>query len=249
MMMFYILDSNLCYLILFVLVSFVAGYAAGSKSRRHYALLKKELRQKDMQAARFKMNTHFVYNCLNAISNLIAQEKTLDAMKGVSDFAFLNRFYLDAYSKPLISLELEIQFLRAYVALQNLRFKNSVVFKVVLRHGLQASVTYLPPMLLQPLVENSIMHGFVNSLEKIPSREIVLKAEKVGERLVLTCKDNGCGFDVTNTPATSHGLSLIRELLDLAGMNGALEIASVPGAGTTAIMSFNYTTFNIKNSL
>jgi sensor histidine kinase YesM len=195
------------------------------------------------------MNTHFVYNCLNAITGLIVQDKSVEALKAISDFSSLNRFYLESYSKQRVTLETEFTFLSRYVSLQNLRFGNAVAFVVQVSSGLDARTVVLPSMLIQPLIENSLIHGFHRSDTLPHEPQIELLVDKVGKHLIITCKDNGCGFDVSRRSTGSLGLQLIKAQLALVDPGATLDISSAPGKGTTATLTFTYVSLNGYNLL
>ena len=115
-----------------------------------------ELEQK---ALRLQMNPHFLFNCLNSIKGLIAEDKPEEAKIYLSKFAKLMRSMLDHSMESFISLENEITGLRMYADLEKLSHEDAFDFNVQLDVEIDPSFIQIPPMLVQPFVENAILHG------------------------------------------------------------------------------------------
>ena len=117
-----------------------------------------ELEQK---ALRLQMNPHFLFNCLNSIKGLIAEEKPEEAKIYLSKFAKLMRSILDHSMDAFISLENEITGLRMYAELEKLSHEDVFDFNIEVDAGIDPSSIQIAPMLVQPFVENAILHGMV----------------------------------------------------------------------------------------
>ena len=124
-------------------------------------LLQKNLEDKlqDTQLAALKaqMNPHFVGNAINAVQNLILQEKKEDALHYLNDFSKLTRHALENSKKETISLKEEVEFLEHYFHLEQLRYPNKFDFEITIDQSIDdPCYERIPPMMVQPFVENAI---------------------------------------------------------------------------------------------
>ncbi len=140
---------------------------------------------------RLQMNPHFIFNSLTAIQNYIYTHKTQQAGEYLSDFSKLIRHILDNSRHEYISLEKEIETMRLYVQLQQLRFKKGFDFEVVVDENLLPDITYVPPMLAQPFIENAIEHGLMTLNGK---GKISVKYTLTGKLIRFELNDNGIGL-------------------------------------------------------
>ena len=153
--------------------------------------LQKELAEYEQKALHLQMNPHFVFNCLGSISSFIVQNGTDSAIKYLSKFSKLMRLTLEYSKESLIPIDKEMESLQNYLELEQLRFNNVFEFKVSKSNDIEDDMA-IPPLLLQPFVENAIIHGL------IPKKEngiisIDFSIEK--NNLVCTILDNGIGFE------------------------------------------------------
>jgi len=152
--------------------------------------LQKELAEYEQKALHLQMNPHFVFNCLGSISSFIVQNGTHSAVKYLAKFSKLMRLTLEYSKKSLIPIDKEIQSLQNYLELEQLRFNNKFSFAITKDDSIEDDLA-LPPLLLQPFVENAIIHGV------IPSKEIGSIAIEFGtdaHNLICTITDNGIGY-------------------------------------------------------
>ena len=117
-----------------------------------------------MEALKSQMNPHFIFNAFNSIQKYILQKDTRAALDYMSEFALLIRQTLDNSTKNLISLSDEIKYLTSYIDLEKRRVLN-LGYVIKLAADIDPQEIFLPPMLIQPFVENSIIHG-IRHLEK-----------------------------------------------------------------------------------
>ena len=122
-----------------------------------------ELEQK---ALRLQMNPHFLFNCLNSIKGLIAEDKPEQAKIYLSKFAKLMRSMLDHSMEAFITLENEITGLQMYAELEKLSREDAFDFNIEIDGGIDPSFIEIPPMLIQPFVENAILHGMAGKTGK-----------------------------------------------------------------------------------
>ncbi len=155
---------------------------------------KAELQQKatelEMQALRAQMNPHFIFNCLNAINGYILNNEPEMAADYLTKFSRLIRMVLNNSQKQFISLEEELETLGLYLHMESLRFKDNFNYEIKCDDTIDAFSLFIPPMLLQPFVENAIWHGLMN---KKRDRKLIIGLHF--ENDVLHCKiaDNGVG--------------------------------------------------------
>ncbi|MFK7922273.1 MAG: two-component regulator propeller domain-containing protein [Bacteroidia bacterium] len=144
------------------------------------------------QALYAMMNPHFTFNALQSIQFFIHRQDKRAANKFLSSFAKLVRKNLESTQSDTITLGEEIERLKLYLSLEKMRFPEKFDYEVVVEHGLDLSDTEIPPMLLQPFVENSIKHGIM-SLESDGKISVIIESE--GEaHLRVRIEDNGIGI-------------------------------------------------------
>ena len=137
---------------------------------------------------RSQMNPHFIFNSLNSIQSFISDNDTLDAERYMSKFAKLMRLILDNSRKSFISIENEVTTLNHYLELEQLRFDHRFSFEVSISN-IDDEFTLIPPMLVQPYVENAILHG----VGGIQSGHISIVYKQTDKKIVCTIDDNGIG--------------------------------------------------------
>ncbi len=152
--------------------------------------LQKEVAEYEQKALHLQMNPHFVFNCLGSISSFIVQNGTDQALKYLSKFSKLMRLTLEYSKGSIIPIDKEIESLQNYLELEQLRFHNKFEFKITSSEAVEFNMG-LPPLLIQPFVENAILHGLVpkDSYGKI---EVVFDVKD--NQLVCTITDDGIGI-------------------------------------------------------
>lgn len=180
---------------------------------------KRKTQEAEISAIRNQMNPHFVYNSLNSIQNLIFKNDSYGANYYLSKFSTLMRQSLQFTSVNFISLKQEFDFLENYLELEMLRFPNKFEFEFVIDDLIDPSLFLIPSLILQPIVENSIKHGFDNiDYKGILKIEALLKENL----LEIYIKDNGCGTKkiakILNPDDTLHksfGTKMVQNRIDL----------------------------------
>ena len=154
-----------------------------------------EMLQLEHQALYAMMNPHFTFNALQSIQYFIHRQDKKAANKFLSSFAKLIRKNLESTKVDFISLGEEIERLRLYLSLEKMRFPEKFDYQVVVEPGIELSETQIPPMLLQPFVENSIKHGIMG-LDK--DGMIQVEVSRYGQEfLEITIEDNGIGIEAS----------------------------------------------------
>lgn len=177
------------------------------------ALLKKGEMEKKMvelesSALRAQMNPHFIFNVLGSIQAYILNNEAEQANDYLSRFALLVRHTLNNSRDQLISLAQEVEALHYYLQLEQMRFDGVFEYIIDVEKSIQQENTYVPPLLVQPLVENAILHG-VSSLECDGLVEISIR--KGHNSLICSITDNGVGLQ-------SHEKTKEKGLYESVGM-------------------------------
>lgn len=182
---------QLFFALLFGLLLFGIGFLIYNRIQLKKTLtLQKELAEYEQKALHLQMNPHFVFNCLGSISSFIVNNGTESAVKYLAKFSKLMRLTLEYSKESLIPIDKEIESLENYLELEQLRFNNKFSFSIKKDQLIEDDMA-IPPLLLQPFVENAIIHGVIPKKE-MGTIAIHFTIEK--ESLVCTVEDNGIGF-------------------------------------------------------
>jgi len=171
-----------------------------------YLKRQKENRQREeglkQQLLRSQMNPHFLFNALGSIQNFMLKNETKRAAGYLNNFALLTRNILEHSSQEFVSVSDEIETLRNYIELEKMRLDNSFDFEINYDENWDADFINIPPMLIQPFVENAIKHG-LNNIEYKGFLE--LRFEDKGSILHIEIIDNGVGIDSDSSkPIKKH---------------------------------------------
>ena len=187
------------------------------------------------QALRAQMNPHFIYNTLNSIQNQILRNDSKASSQHLSKFSRLVRTVFNHSSKDTIPLKQDLDALALYVELENFRFKNKVNYIQQIDPDIDLEHILIPPMLLQPLVENALVHGILPQEGK---GTIELRVENLNTHLKFSISDDGVGASDTAFSADDRksGTQITFERIERFNkennFKGDLIISSQPGAGT-----------------
>lgn len=195
--------------------------------RRHDAVekqkvaeLKSQVTETKMKALRAQMNPHFIFNSLNSISDYIVKNKTELADEYLTKFAKLMRLVLENSEKKEVSLTGDLKALELYIQLESLRLNNKFTYKIKVDDDIDKETAMIPPLILQPFVENSIWHGIA---KKEGEGNIFINIRKDGEMMNCVVEDNGIGRQVSgeitslkdSTGKRSLGMKLTKERIDI----------------------------------
>ncbi len=144
----------------------------------------------EMMALRSQMNPHFIFNCLNSINRFVLRNDTEAASGYLTKFSKLMRMVLENSKQTLIPLEEEVKCLELYIQMEQFRCKNAFTYYIKYHDGVNTEEAMIPPLLLQPFVENAIWHG-VNPKEG--DGKIGIEFFQKEEALYCVIRDNGIG--------------------------------------------------------
>lgn len=158
--------------------------------------LELEKRDSELAALKSQMNPHFIFNALNSIQELYTIGDKKIANEQMGNFSSLTRKILDVSGKQKITLAEEIEILTKYLELESMRFEMDFAYTVSFDEKIDEDYLQLPPMLIQPFVENSIKHGLLHKkgMKKLSISFEVNDAEDI---LLCTIIDNGIGRDAS----------------------------------------------------
>lgn len=225
-------------LLVYLLV--VGGWQAVQYSQRYLASqlrlerLERNFSEARLNVLRMQLDPHFLFNALNTISSLIANQPKL-ARGMIEQLGDLLRLSLDSGRRQQIRLGEELEFLGHYLAIQKTRFGDSL--HVVIDVPASARDIMVPSLILQPLVENAVRHG----LSPRPGGGTVwVRATMEGAALTLTIEDDGVGLDEGwANHRVGLGLGITRERIAMlhGAQSASLQIASREGGGTSVRIS------------
>ena len=163
-----------------------------------YSIYKQHLLKNDQkiilleqQALQAQMNPHFVFNALNSIKHYIINNEQKNAVYYLNKFSKLIRNILEVSKVKEVSLKEELNTMSLYMSIENIRFDNSISYIEKISSDLNTDTIKLPPLVLQPFLENSIWHGLSSKEGK---KEIILSTKKISEELIeINIIDNGIG--------------------------------------------------------
>lgn len=179
---------------LIALLVFGIGFLIYNRSQLKKNLtLQKELAEYEQKALHLQMNPHFIFNCLGSISSFIVSNSTESAIKYLAKFSKLMRLTLEYSKESLIPVDKEIESLQNYLELEQLRFNQKFEFAISKDKEVEDDIG-IPPLLLQPLVENAIIHGIVPKKE---SGMISIHFNIENNQLKCSISDNGIGLNAS----------------------------------------------------
>ncbi len=151
----------------------------------------KEISEKEMAALRSQMNPHFIFNCLNSINNFILRNDGAQAAGYITKFSRLMRLVLDNSRSHSVPLEKEIEALRLYLELEAMRFDDKFRYEIWVDDEIDQQFCQIPPMLIQPYIENAIWHGLMHKPEG--GSVVVDMRQPTDNKLLVEITDDGVG--------------------------------------------------------
>jgi signal transduction histidine kinase len=194
------------------------------------AQLETRLIETELKALRQQMHPHFLFNTMNTIAVLVREGRNDDAVSLLARLSSLLRMSLDNTGVPEVTLQQELDFLGHYIEIQKARFSDRLT--VDIKIAPEALPARIPQLLLQPVVENAILHGVA---PKVGPGRVEVSGSIDGDRLFLEVRDDGPGIPDGRTRAREGvGLANTRErLAKIYGARSQLLLQSEPGRGVT----------------
>jgi ligand-binding sensor domain-containing protein len=152
-----------------------------------------------MEALQAQMNPHFIFNALNTLQYSILENNTETSLEFISEFSKLIRSTLDNASQHFISIQNEIDYIENYMKVEQMRYINSFYYSLTVAEDIDTQQIFVPPMLLQPHIENAIKYAFTTSIGYI-----IISFSKIQDKLICMIEDNGIGRQQSMTRKKSH---------------------------------------------
>ncbi len=189
-----------------------------------------KLFESELKAIRSQMNPHFIFNVLNSIEAYIMDNDKKTASRLVQKFASLSRLILENSTKSLVTGDKEWKALMLYTELEAMRYNHSFTFNFIVDEKLKLNKILLPPMLIQPLIENAILHGLI--VENKPDAHLEVKLELTGNGICITVTDNGVGIE--NKPKEKKTSAFKEKSIGLESIRERIEVISRQENGNKA---------------
>lgn len=207
-----------------------------------------------LKSLRSQMNPHFIFNALNSVNSYIAMNDERAANKYLADFSKLMRSVLENSELDFIPLHKEIDLLGLYLKLEHQRFQDKFDYELLIDPLLENTSLNVPPMLLQPIIENAVWHGLRYKDDKGFLKVAFAKAE---HQIIITITDNGIGRTKSKALKTEHQMkreskglgnvqnrvALLNELHDCHIEMNINDAGLSPDVGTEVVVKMNVTSY------
>jgi len=195
----------------------------------------KKAAELEHRALRTQMNPHFIFNALNSIQRIYLEGNIDEANEYIADFSTLMRNILENSNKSSISLHKELETLQLYLELEKLRSRKMIEYSIVVDSEIDQLNTKVPPLVIQPFVENAIWHGI---LPKKQLGNIDIRITLVNGKIQCEITDDGVGMDPEDLgKSTSKGIAITEQRL-----GNKVEIKSSKESGTRVVFLISTTT-------
>lgn len=181
--------------------------------------IEKQLFDLEQKSLRLQMNPHFIFNSLNSIQSFIINNDSDRATLYLAKFAQLMRLILANSSEPYVPVKDELRALTYYMDIENLRFDNKFDYKVIVDNNIDDDFVGIPPMIIQPYVENAILHGIIN---KKTRGRITVDLKLQDDYIFCVVEDDGVGCqkaqEIKNMSGLMHkprGMIITKERLEI----------------------------------
>jgi ligand-binding sensor domain-containing protein len=210
--------------LIFVLFSIFEVFRKMKNGERRKADIQQQILKLKADSLAAQMNPHFVFNCISSINALINLGDKQEASIYLGRFATLLRSVLKSIRINEISLEEELSITENYMQLEQARYSNPFIYTIQRPSGMSLTKILIPPLIIQPFVENSVLHGF----NRIPNydKRINILAVISGDRLKIIINDNGSGIGTDNQIETGLGIKITKERIALLERNANVQIES-----------------------
>lgn len=178
-------------LILTIFIAFIVNKSFQSRKKRAEVIFKHQIAESQIQSLRAQMNPHFIFNSLNSIENFMMQNEKRKASDYLHKFALLVRRILESSRDEITTVALDMEALKLYIELEQMRFNHKFCYEENTDEELLNGYYNVPSLLIQPYVENAIVHGIAHS-DKTDLKLIVSAVLEDGY-IKYTIEDNGIG--------------------------------------------------------
>jgi LytS/YehU family sensor histidine kinase len=217
--------------------SFYIAMSSGVQLRlaeRRAAEAERQAQAAQLRALRYQVNPHFLFNTLNSLSSLVMARRADEAEEMIVNLSTFFRTSLTIDPAEDATLAQEIEFQRLYLDVERVRFPKRLRVEIDVPETLAHA--RVPPLILQPLVENAVKHGVSRAAAAVTLR---IAARQAGHRVVVTVEDDGPPAAPNPERGTGVGLANVRERLAARfGQGAACEAGPLPDGGYRVTLSF-----------
>lgn len=211
------------------------------KVKRNY---ERRIAEVEMHALRAQMNPHFMFNSLNSINNFILKNDPDNASGYLTKFSRLMRLILDNSRSEWVLLENELKALELYIELEVVRFDHVFEYEIDVAPDVNVGATSVPPMIIQPYVENAIWHGLLH--RKKLGGKLSIRLWREADQLHINIEDNGVGREEAKrlksksaTKHKSHGMKITAERIEIVNriynVNAKVQIEDLAGQNGSVV--------------
>lgn len=226
-------------------------------AERKLLVTQKQMAEVEMQALRAQMNPHFIFNCLNSINRYIVKSDQVTASLYLTRFAKLIRLILDHSNSKSISLSNELDALKLYIEMESIRFEKKFEYSIEVEPNVQPDHVQVPPLIIQPYVENAIWHGLLH--KETEGKLMIHISRTMSDQLLCLIEDDGIGRKAAqelkskSLGGRSLGMKLTQSRLEIlnlqTGGNAKVEIVDLVSnqgqpSGTRIILHIPIDTLN-----
>jgi hypothetical protein len=184
----------ICSLLFFMVLFFVIILIFKNKRRKEFEKnnVNRLILEYKLIALKAQINPHFISNCLTAIQYLVINNMVNEAIQYISKFSLLVRQVLNFSSKSMVSLKEELEITELNIELEQLRFENKFNFEIISYDSADLERIIVPPLIIQPIIENAIWHGLL-PLKNFRKGKLIIQIESNKDFLIIIIEDNGIG--------------------------------------------------------
>ena len=164
-----------------------------------------------------QLNPHFIFNSLNAISNFVDQHEVEQANDYLIKFSKLMRLTVELLDKETVSLSQDLDWIRLYLTLESMRMGNQFNYSIEVDQTIDLEEVFVPPMIVQPFIENSLWHGIAGHNNE---GNLTITVQINEDQLIYTVEDDGVGMKASanknkNTKEQSYGIKITQSRINI----------------------------------
>jgi hypothetical protein len=199
--------------LLIVIVILIRNKRVLKRQNAQLALTNK-ISELELKVVKAQMNPHFISNCLVAIQDLVYSREIEKAGLYIAKFSFFLRQVLNYSDENYITIAEELEVIKLYIELEQLRFNNEFKFELIIEEGIDYEEILMPSLITQPFVENSVWHGLL-PLKNLRPAQLTIRVLMRNGLPIIEIEDNGVGRDLLNPPQRkSKGTKLVVDKIE-----------------------------------
>ena len=187
-----------------LLFAITLGYLTRAREKKVEQDFARRTAALKMTALRSQMNPHFLFNSLNSINWFVLKKQTEKASDYLTKFSHLIRMILQNSDLQTIPLSDELTALRLYIEMESLRFEHKFTYEISVDDSIDSRFVSVPPMILQPYVENAIWHGLLHKPQDDGHLSVTIHKQENGSKLKVVIEDNGVGRPLSGRRHAEH---------------------------------------------